>query len=238
LNISDVNFKNEQAVKFVGTHHFQRKKFQLETTGYVNYILNYIYLRPTGVTQNIRGVYPYLRYTQTDALFLGIDFSGTWQFNEHFKINPKASLLRASDQRNHDYLVFIPSNRYDVTLRYEEASRFWLKNFFFESKVKYTARQNRAPRVITVTELADAHEQGVNLFAEDNSNFDFMAAPNGYWLVNMSAGFSVNAKKVKYDFRLSAENLFNTTYREYTNRFRYYANEIGSNYVLSVKCNF
>jgi len=238
MDINEVNFKNEQAIKFVGTHHFQRKQFQWETTGYVNYILNYIYLRPSGVTQNIRGVYPYLRYTQTDALFLGIDFSGTWQVNERFKINPKASLLRASDQRNQDYLVFIPSNRYDITLRYDESGRLWLKNFFVESKVKYTARQHRAPRVITVTELIDAHDQGIDLFAEDNSNFDFMPAPPGYWLVNLSTGFSIHAKKIKYDFRLSAENLLNTTYREYTNRFRYYANEIGSNYTLSVKFNF
>lgn len=238
MEISDVNFKNEQAVKFVGTHHFQRKKFKLETTGYINYILNYIYLRPTGVTQNIRGVYPYLRYTQTDALFLGIDFSGTWLLHEHFKVTPKVSLLRASDYRNHDYLVFIPSNRYDVMLRYDEASRFWLTNFFFETKIKYTARQNRAPRVITVSEIIDANDQDINLFEEDNSNFDFMAPPDGYWLVNMSTGFSIKDEKTKYDFRLSAENLFNTTYREYTNRFRYYANEIGSNYILSVKCTF
>jgi len=238
MNIKDVNFKNEQAVKFVGTHHFQRNKFQLETTGYVNYILNYIYLRPTGVTQNIRGAYPYLRYTQTDALFLGIDISGIWQLNEHFKVNPKASLLRASDYRNHDYLVFIPSNRYDVTLRYDEPGSSWLKNFFIESKVKYTARQHRAPRVVTVSEILDANDQGINLFQEDNSNFDFMAAPKGYWLVGLATGFSVSAQKMKYDFRLSAENLFNQTYREYTNRFRYYANEMGSNYVLSVKCSF
>jgi len=238
MSIKDVPFKIEQALKWVNTYQYQAGKFQFEATGYLNYIFNYIYLRPTGITQNIRGTYPYFRYTQTDASFLGLDFSGTWQLSSQFKISSKISLLRATDERNDDFLVFIPSNRYEVGLRFEEPIRYALKSFFFETKVKYIAQQHRTPRVITVSEIKAANEQGDDLFANDNSNFDFMEAPAGYYLWNASSGFSVKKENVRYDFRIAAENILNSTYREYTNRFRYYANDIGNNFILSIKCIF
>jgi iron complex outermembrane receptor protein len=190
-----------------------------------------------GVTQNIRGVYPYFRYTQTDASFIGIDLSAVWQILPTAKINPKASLLRATDERNNDFLVFIPSNRFDLSIRYEP-KRFWLKNFYIEAKPKYTAMQSRAPRVISVREIINAKEQGIDLFATNSTNFDFMAAPDGYFLLSAATGFSVVNTKTRYDFRLAVENITNNMYREYTNRFRYYANEIGTNYTFSLKCIF
>jgi iron complex outermembrane receptor protein len=65
-----------------------------------------------------------------------------------------------------------------------------------------------------------------------------MDAPASYWLVNASTGFSLRSQKLKYDFRLSADNLFNTVYRNYTNRLRYFANDLGSNFSLLIKCTF
>ncbi len=238
MSIKDVPFKIEQALKWVNTYQYEVEKFQFEATGYVNYIFNYIYLRPTGITQNIRGTYPYFRYTQTDASFLGLDFSGAWQISQRIKFSQKLSLLRASDVRNQDYLVFIPSNRVEAAIRFEEPTRFVFKNFFFENKLKFVARQHRAPRVVTVREIKEADEQGIDLFANDNSNFDFMAAPPGYTIWNASIGFSISKEKVRYDFRLAAENIMNSTYREYTNRFRYYAHDIGNNFIFSIKCIF
>jgi iron complex outermembrane receptor protein len=238
MDINKVHFKIEQALKWVNTYHRNWDRFQLEASAYANYIFNYIYLKPTGITENVRGVFPYFRYTQTDALFLGVDLSAIWQLTPKIKVSPKASLLRASDERNHDYLVFIPSNRYEVAIRFEEPKRFVLKDFYVESKVKYTARQNRAPRVVSVRDIETAHEQNQDPFNGSTANFDFMAAPAGYALWNMSAGFSVHAGKTRYDLRASAENILNTSYREYTNRFRYYANDLGRNFILSVKCIF
>ncbi len=235
--LKDALFKTENALKWVTTYQYTSSNFQLEATGYLNYIFNYIFLKPMGVTQNIRGVYPYFRYTQTDASFIGIDLSAVCQILPTIKINPKASLLRATDERNDDFLVFIPSNRFDLSLRYEPKV-FWLKNFYIEGKPKYTAMQNRAPRVLTVREIVNAKDQGVDLFATNSANFDFMDAPDGYLLFNAATGFSVINTKTRYDFRLAVENMTNATYREYTNRFRYYANEIGINYTFSLKCIF
>lgn len=237
MDIEDVSFDVEQAVKWVNTYEKKWARFRAQVTAYGNYIFNYIYLKPAGVTETLRGVFPALRYTQTDALFLGVDLSGDWQVHPAVRISPKATMLRASDARNDDYLVFIPSNRFETTVRFEKPEGLGVKKWYAESKVKYTARQHRAPRVVTIREIADARQQNGDPL-EDNRNFDFARAPDGYWLWNVSAGFSVPAKEARIDFRASAENVLNTSYREYSNRFRYYADDLGRNLIVSVKCIF
>ncbi len=238
MDIDDVSFNTEQAVKWVSSYQRQWKNFTLDATVYANYIFNYIYLRPTGITQNVRGVYPYFRYTQTDALFLGADLSGIWSINPHWKVNTKAALLRASDETNKDYLVFIPSNRYEAALRYQSSSVANAGNFFVESKVKFIDKQYRAPRTITVREFQEAIENDTDPLQGIKDNFDFMDAPDAYWLWNISAGVSLHGEKMKYDFRVTSENTLNAKYREYTNRFRYYADDLGTNLILSFKCTF
>jgi iron complex outermembrane recepter protein len=235
MNINDVSFQNEQALKVVGSYVFSNNKTEVEVTPFVNYIFNYIFLQPRGITKTLRGVLPYFRYTQTDALFIGLDVAASRKLNNRFSVATKASLLRASDVSQDDYLVFIPSNRFDVTLRYEGESP---RQLYVESKVRYTARQHRSPRVITPQQFREANEQGVNPLDGDASAFDFMPAPNGYALISLSSGFSLKQKSVRYDFRLSVENLLNTAFREYTNRFRYYADDLGRNISLTVKCRF
>jgi iron complex outermembrane receptor protein len=239
MDIKDSDFKIEKAVKWVGTYRKQAEKFHLEATAYVNYIFNYIYLKPIGITQTLRGTLPAFRYTQTDALFTGIDISAQQVVFEKFSLLSKVSLIRASDQANHDYLVFIPANRFELGARYDVHKWKKLANIFLESKWKYTMKQTRAPRVIPIPTLKEYSESNTNPFQDDPSNFDFMAAPKGYLLWNISAGIAVPTKKEnRYEFRASMENMLNASYREYTNRFRYYANDLGSNFILSAKYIF
>ncbi|GAB1446423.1 TonB-dependent receptor [Flammeovirgaceae bacterium] len=238
MNIKDVSFKIERALKGVSTYKRQWRNLQLELSGFANYIFNYIYQRPTGITQNLRGTYPYFRYTQTDALFLGTDMLAIWNVTKQIKVTPQVSLLRASDVTNKDVLVFIPSNKYELALRFEEPNQFVMKRFFVEAKIKYVERQGRAPRVITPRQIKEAADQNINLFSDNSEIFDFMEAPNGYALLNLSTGFSIHREKVRYDVRLATENVLNTSYREYTNRFRYYADDMGRSFLVSLKCNF
>jgi iron complex outermembrane receptor protein len=234
---SEVNFKNEKGLKWVNTYRWNRNRFTLEASAYVNYIFNYFYLRPTGITQNVRGTYPYFRYTQTDASFVGADILATWAIMRQLKILPKITYLRAADVRNNDYLIFIPSNRAEVAVRYEGQRARW-KGVYVEWKNKFIARQTRAPRTITVRAFENALRTNEDPLQGSKSNFDFMDAPPSYFLMSVSAGASVNTKKARYDFRASVENLLNTRYREYTNRFRYYADDLGRNLILSAKCIF
>lgn len=238
MDIRDSDFKIEKATKFVTTYKISRERFLVEATGYANFIFNYIYLRPIGITQTLRGTLPAFRYTQTDALFLGGDISAQQMIYQHLSVVSKISLIRASDYTNNDYLVFIPPNRFELGLRYDLEKLKKLSGLFLESKWKYTMRQTRAPRVIPIETLKQYQQNGTNPFQDDPGNFDFMAAPKGYYLWNVSAGIHVPTSKGRYEFRASVENMLNTSYREYTNRFRYYANDLGSNFIVSAKYVF
>jgi iron complex outermembrane receptor protein len=66
------------------------------------------------------------------------------------------------------------------------------------------------------------------------SSFDFAAAPDGYFLVGARAGMRLG----RTSLQLGVENLLNTTYRNYMNRFRYYMDEPGLNITLRIKHNF
>ncbi|HRG78271.1 MAG TPA: TonB-dependent receptor, partial [Cyclobacteriaceae bacterium] len=212
LDIDAVNFKTEQALKWVNTYRLQKGKWIGELSGYINYIFNYTYLKPRGVTESTRGVFPYFRYTQTDASFLGTDLSLHYSLNRSFSINTKISLLKATDETNNDYLIFIPSNRYELAVRYEKNQPGNWLNLYAEARVKYVAEQYRAPRVVPIQDIIDAKEQGIDLFIDDNRNFDFVAAPSGYFLGSFSTGITKPVKNSRVAFRFSVENLFNASY--------------------------
>jgi len=238
MSIQDVSFRNEKAVKLVSTYQHEVKSVEFEFTGFINYIFNYIYLRPTGVSKDVTGVAPKLHYTQTDALFIGADLSAQIALTSNVKIRPRVSLLRASDQRNNDYLVFIPSNKYEMDFRYERSAVLFMKNVFLELKPRFVSKQRREPTVIPPAKFIEASNQQIDPLQGSSKNFDFKGAPGDYFLFNMTTGFSVQQKKTRCDFRVGIENILNTRYREYTNRFRYYANDLGRNIIIAIKYNF
>ncbi|MFM8348853.1 MAG: TonB-dependent receptor domain-containing protein, partial [Bacteroidota bacterium] len=235
---ASVKFRNEQALKWVGSWKGDWKIMKAEITTYANYIFNYFWLKPGGVTRNTRGAYPYFRYAQSDALFTGADLELTIPVGARLSVIPRASIIRATDLTNEDFLSFIPANRADLKLHYEVPSKGNFRNLFLELKGSQVFRQNRSPRTITPTEFLIASAQGTDPLAGSTRNFDFLAAPEGYFLFQASAGCSIMGNRLRYDFRISGDNLFNAAFREYTNRFRYYADDLGRNIRLSIKITF
>jgi iron complex outermembrane recepter protein len=235
MDIDRVNFKTENGLKWVTTYQKEWTKLALEVSPYVNYIFNYIYLKPDGVSATLQQTAPAFRYTQTDASFIGLDVSATWKIWNHLSASPKASLLRAKDERNNDYLIYIPANRYEFNVRYAHPLKNGIRNLFIESKLKYTDLQRRSPKVIQPEEFKNTDEDPL---AGSDKNYDFMKAPNGYALWNVSAGISFKGKETQYDFRITSDNTLNTSYREYTNRMRYYADDLGRNLIISLKLIF
>lgn len=236
-NIRDVNFKTEQALKGIATYTMNRRRFQFSASAFENFIANYIYLKPSGITKNIRGAYPYFRYAQTDVLFTGIDASFSVNLSSEVKFVHNTSLLRAFNRGNTGEMPFIPPNRFDWAVRWEKPTSS-KHQFYLETKAKFITQQKHGSRIITPRQLLEAQQQGIDLLAQDNRNFDFAAAPDGYWLVNASTGFSTKMSDSRLDFKVSVENGLNQSYREYTNRFRYYAYDLGRNFIASIQYQF
>ncbi|MFN8888569.1 MAG: TonB-dependent receptor [Cyclobacteriaceae bacterium] len=227
----------EKAFKWVVGYKLEKPRFTTEITVYVNYIFDFIYLKPRGITQSLRGIFPYFRYTQTDASFMGIDFFSNYKINSFWTLTGKASYLRATDETQNDYLVFIPANRVDLGVRYESnPEKKW--SWSAESKLRWVANQSRAPQVITPRQIIEAQAQGIDIVAQRPGNFDFKAAPDGYALISLSVGATWKLKSSKCEIRLSADNLTNQSFREYTNRLRYFADDVGRNITLGLHYSF
>lgn len=232
--MEDANFHVEQAVKWVNTFRKSWRDVSIEATAYANQIFNYVYLRPAGITQTVSGPAPAFRYSQTEALFVGADLSVQLEFNRSLQLQTKASLIQASDKGNNGYLISIPTNRYETSLRYQRPGPLNKRRLYSEVSVVYNDKQRRAPRVVTINELLS--EEGAKITTGET--FDFMEAPDSYFLTNVSVGVTFPRHRVNWDFRASCENVFDTAYRDYTNRLRYYADDIGRNISLSLKLIF
>jgi outer membrane receptor protein involved in Fe transport len=67
----------------------------------------------------------------------------------------------------------------------------------------------------------------------------FLPPPKAYSLWSLQAGATIQVtEKQHLEIGVSVQNLFNTVYRDYLNRFRYYANDMGRNGSLRLKWKF
>jgi len=57
-------------------------------------------------------------------------------------------------------------------------------------------------------------------------------------LLGLSAGLIIPLGKQQIGINLTVTNLLNSKYRDYLNRFRYYADETGRNISLKIKYSF
>ncbi|HVU94685.1 MAG TPA: TonB-dependent receptor [Puia sp.] len=191
----------------------------IEAGGYINYFHHYIYLRPDApkVQSTIQGAFPSFTYTQTNALFQGVDLTVEYSFLKHFLLTSKTSIVRARDVSTDDWLIGIPSDKFDNTLKYE-----WpmvgkkVKALFISVNNLAVPRQVRVPTKIQ----------------------DYAPPPDGYILWGAAAGCSIPVGKKWMDVSLTATNLTNVAYRDYMDKFRYFIDEIGRNVILRVSVPF
>ncbi|NHE56463.1 TonB-dependent receptor [Cyclobacterium plantarum] len=225
---------SEMGLKWVSSYQWRSPVWDAELTGYVNYVANYIYSRPGGITTTVRGAFPFFLFEQLDALFAGADFSAHVNHNKNWYSEIRANYLWARDVGNGDYLIGIPPTNISYGINFKK--RKWGPLSSIESGImlNYFFEQGRAPRVISVRDLLDAKLNEENLFAEDGSNFDFLPPPDDYLLASLV--WSADYKPLSFLFKV--ENLLNSSYRTYTDRLRYFADDLGINFSLSVKYKF
>jgi iron complex outermembrane receptor protein len=75
---------------------------------------------------------------------------------------------------------------------------------------------------------------GTNNITSDTDIFDFKDAPEGYFLLDFSWKFNIK------DFTASVmvNNVFNKKYRNYLNSMRYFADEVGRNFMINLTYSF
>ncbi len=228
----DKPFALEKSYKWISTVQYQKNAWQWEISPYHQWIDNFIYATPTDIRLTIQGYFPVFSYVQKDVVLRGIDamqkfYQGNWQWQSKF------SYLNAFVRKNKEAVINMPPLRWENKIAWERKSWGKLQNTSFFVNVLYVAKQNNAPRVVEPTRFGNISTEEKQQILSEGS-FDFMPAPSAYWLWSIGAsttykGFTTNVQ---------VENLANTIYRDYLNRWRYYANEIGRNFILQLSYIF
>jgi iron complex outermembrane receptor protein len=215
VELGDANLDTEKSLKWVNGLEYEGKRSTFELTGYANQIRDYIYLNPTGETLvSLRGTFNVYEYLQADAFFYGLDLSGTYSFTEQLNGYAKGSIIRAKNTETDTFFPFIPSDRMDWGLSYSFG-----KN----------PDQGKNRMTLSNVLVAKQHREPV---------FDLAAAPPAYALLNLGYSKKLELFKNTLSLSLQVNNLLNTEYKEYMNRFRYFTADVGRNFQLKFNYQF
>lgn len=228
-DLEGATIENEKSSKLISTLEYEGKDLSFEVSGYMNFIDNYIFLRPSSLQQTIRGVFVGYNYQQANVIINGLDFTFSKDLLSALNYTGKASLIRAKDITNSDVVINIPANRFENKLQYENKSIGKMKDAFIGLSLVNVLKQNRQPQVIPINEIMSTTPEGI---------FDFVESPAAYSLINMEVGATLPFKDNSLDIIVSVENVLNTSYNDYMNRMRYFTNDVGRNFSVRLKYNF
>jgi len=221
--------RKEVSKKWISTLQFTGDRLSADLSVYYNDINNYVYIRPVGTRLTVRGYFPVFRYQQTDAVLTGSDATVKWKVTDRLTFTSKFSYIYARDTYYDDVLIFIPPTQFENGLTYSIPTLGAVENFYVRLSVPVTFRQTRAPRQVNPLDVGQEQPGGI---------FDFAAAPEGYTLLNGSVGCKLPLGEHSLGITCSAENILNKSYRNYMNRLRYYADDVGSNFIVRLAYNF
>ncbi|WP_282124104.1 TonB-dependent receptor [Algibacter mikhailovii] len=227
IELGDLRIKQETSNRIGATYQLQAQKWTLNIEGFANHIKDFIQIVPFGTEQTIRGAFPVWNYIQTDALLYGVDLNVSYTFNNQWLINNKSSFIKGRDLDAKTALIDIPAFKTVNVLEYTNEK--WL-NFSANLESELVLRQNDYPDYNFETFIPETQEMVL---------VDISTPPPGYHLLHFKSQITLPvSNKTNLDLGLSVFNIFNTSYREYLNRLRYFADDLGRNFMLQIKFNY
>ncbi|MBC2840645.1 TonB-dependent receptor domain-containing protein [Robiginitalea sp. SC105] len=226
IELGDLRIGSESSHKFAASFEYRKDDWGLLLEPYANFINDFILLEPTGVEFTIRGAFPVWEYRSTNAYLLGMDGSGYVNWSDSFRSDLGFAMVKGKDTSRDQALINIPP------------ANFWHRlNFFrddwngFEFSVRgdWVLRQNEFPPNIFVF----SPEQQQEVLLEINT------PPRGYLIFGFRTQMEFDLGNASLlTTSLSASNIFNSRYRDYLNRQRFFADNVGRNIMLQVKLNY
>ncbi len=229
FDVGTDNLESERGVKWINSINYYNGKLTASADFFVQYIKNYIYHRPSGQTYMLfSGVYPIFRYVQSDGLFHGLDANINYNFSWNCFYDVKASLLYADDTKTDSYFPFISPFNLQQEIKWQGRKIGVLEMPFVAVSHKFTSKQNRY-----------SEQQELPLDKLELKNLKEPITPAAYHLFGISCGTSFHiSPNTKMSVSINVDNLFNNLYKDYTNRFRYYAHDTGRNIQLRANLTF
>ncbi|MCB0663977.1 MAG: TonB-dependent receptor, partial [Saprospiraceae bacterium] len=217
VEFGDQNLNPETSLRTsIDVQYAPSKKLLLQLSLYSNYIRDFIYLNPQDRFElTIRGAFPVFAYEHTDANLSGLDFKSQFPVWKDFYGVADASVLRAKNIRDDNWLPLMPGDKYKLGIGYRFNQDKGFGKGQVETGFEHFLEQTRVPE-----------------------NADFAPPPGAYTLWYASASMEIPAGNNKLLLSIKGQNLGNIAYRNYLNRFRYFADDQGRNLILTIQYLF
>ena len=227
IEIGKLTMQKEVANKFVASIERNNDDFGFSVSPYYKHINNFVQLIPTGTTTTIRGAFPVWEYNQVDARIFGVDIDINKKISNQFSYNGSLSLLRGDNVSEDTPLIHMPATNFSNAITYNNKK---LNQLSIGIKQHTVLQQKRYP---------DYNFFTFDPVLQDDVYVDISSTPAAYTLFsfNSSASFKVFNKSA-LNVSFNVENLFNVSYRNYLNRLRYFADDLGRNFNIKLKLNY
>lgn len=209
----DPNLKAETCTSIVGAAILDVKKLHVEATAYNYWFKNYIYYLPAEAPElTIRGAFPVFNYKQNDARISGGDLLLTYQLTRFLGLKLRSMWVRGVNMDLNEPLIYMPADRYEWSLTLKFKERKFFKDTYLEPSYLFVDKQHRVA-----------------------AGVDFAEAPAAYHLFGLNAGSTFQIKQQQLIVTFSISNAANAIYRDYLDRFRYYNDAVGVNYIIRLR---
>ncbi len=227
IELGDLRFDPEIANRLSVTYSYENSKFHGVFETFYNLVNNYMYLRPSGVQQSNRGAFPVWQYEQTDATLFGMDISMQYNITNSFSWLNKTSFIKGYDTTEDLPLIDIPAFSTLNGITYTNSNWY---NLSVSLKSEWVFEQNEFP---------DFNFETVNPTTGETVLLDVSTPPPAYNLFHFysEATFSFN-ETTNLNVAFGVNNILNTSYRNYLNRLRFFADDLGRNITLQLQLNF
>ena len=226
IEVGDLRMEQETSHKFSFSVLQNSSKWGWEVSPYLNIINNYILLEPTDVKLSIGGPFPVFEYRKSNVNILGLDANTYVNWSNRWRTDHSFSIVKARETDSEVPLINMPSPNFKNKVSYSKESWHDLK-IFLESR--YVFRQNEFPPNISVFSPQ----------ANENVLLEINTPPDAYHLLNADVSMKfLLGKTCNMTVGSTVNNLLNENYRDYLNRLRYFADDLGRNFLLRIKFNY
>ena len=189
---------------------------------------NYMVIEPSGFEYTIRGAFPVWEYRSLSSTIRGVDIDFNYELNDYLKFSSNSSWIEGFEKNNKTPLINIPPFS---TNNYLQISIPKWKSFLFTISSKNIFSQNKYPNHNFETSVVEYGERVDKIV-------DISTPPDAYNLLGMEfhwGPYSFLSDKVSIS--LIFDNILDKNYRNYLNRLRFYADEMGRNVMFQIKIN-
>jgi iron complex outermembrane receptor protein len=229
IELGDLALDKEQAIKLSTTLQKKWTAFSVEVNPFINSIRNFMFLRPIDFETTTRGAFPVWEYQQTNARLVGVDVQTHWKISKQWQHDFTLAYVNGKDITNKESLIDIPP--LNLSNKIQFSNREW-HDLKLEFKSEIVLRQNQFPDNNFITNIIKNNELVPVLV-------DISTPPPGYQLLHFYSEMRFKTfGKTNATIAFSVQNILNTTYRDYLNRQRFFADEMGRNFQIQLKFNY